>query len=257
MENRAKFIYKLLEVSSLLETTTYLEECLREIASTVAHTLFSQRCSIMLICEQEDHKDNEYYLQVFTHYGNLPPSAYQEVTRLNKGIAGYVVATGQPLLIKDITQSPFLSVASYPQQENSSFICAPIIINKRVIGVINVSFPILKICFDEKDLQLLTLFTQSTAKTIHLAQLQAILKSRFVAMAVANELEDKPVSESITFHPNPTVLAKLVAKSFFRELTKSGFGPNQIIEIATEVLNLLQNTLNRHKQRLAKGETTD
>ena len=76
-------------------------------------------------------------------------------------------------------------------------------------------------------------------------------------MAVTNQLEDTPVNKSITIHPNPTLLAKLVAKSFFRELTKSGFGPNQIIEIATEVLNLLHNTLNKHKQRLAKGEIID
>ncbi|ACK71529.1 putative GAF sensor protein [Gloeothece citriformis PCC 7424] len=254
MENQSTFIYKLLEVSSLLETTNNLEESLRDLASSVAYILEAQRCSIMLISELEQQEDNQYYIQVFTHYGNLPPSAYQEVTLLNKGIAGYVAATGQPLLIKDITQSPFLSAARYPQENNPSLICAPIVIKKQVLGVINVSCPTQKPCFDEKDLQLLKVFTQSTAKTLHIAQLQAMLKSRFVTMAVVNQLEDTPVSESISIHPNPTLLAKLVAKSFFRELTNSGFGPNQIIEISTEVLNLLQNTLNRHKQRLTKGE---
>ncbi|WP_013323803.1 GAF domain-containing protein [Gloeothece verrucosa] len=257
MENRSNFIYKLLEVSSLLDTTTNLEECLQEIASSVAQWIGAKRCSVMLISELEEQGDEQCYLRVFTHYGNLPPSAYQELTQVNKGIAGYVAATGQPLLIKDITQSPFLSAARYPQPENSSLLCAPIILSQRVIGVMNVSFPVDKSCFNEKDLKVLQLFTQEAGKTIHLSQLQAILKSRFVAMAVLNELEDKPVSQSITIHPNPTRLAKLVAKSFFVELTKSGFGPKQIIEIATEVLNLLQNTLNRHKQRISKGDTMD
>ncbi|MFN6233115.1 MAG: GAF domain-containing protein, partial [Microcystis sp.] len=40
------------------------------------------------------------------------------------------------------------------------------------------------------------------------------------------------------------------AKAFFKELTQAGFGTHQVIEIANEVLNLLQKTLNKHKNRL-------
>jgi GAF domain-containing protein len=254
MDNQRELIYKLLDVSNLLETGTNLEESLREIASTAALILKARRCSIMLLSEAYSHGQEQYYLQVFTHYGNLPPSAYQEITRINNGIAGYVAATAQPLLIKDITQSSFLSAARYPHQENHSFISAPVIITKQVVGVINVSNPSHKSYFDEDDLQLLKLCTQYTGKSLHIAQLQAILKSRFVAMAVARELEEQKAEESIAIHPNPTLLAKLVAKSFFRELTRVGFGPNQVIAIATEVLNLLQTTLDKHKQRLARDD---
>ncbi|MFM7877051.1 MAG: GAF domain-containing protein, partial [Microcystis aeruginosa] len=34
------------------------------------------------------------------------------------------------------------------------------------------------------------------------------------------------------------------------ELTQAGFGTHEVIEIANEVLNLLQKTLNKHKNRL-------
>lgn len=254
MNDQTRFIYRLLGLSHLLATKANLEDSLRDIALTAAQTLKARRCSIMLLSELETQSNDEYYLQVFTHYGNVPPSAYQEITRLNNGIAGYVAATGQPLLIKDITQSPFLSSARYPEDENHSLISAPIIIDKEVIGVINVSSPQNKEFFEEYDLHLLKLFTEYTSKSIHLAQLQVILKSRFVEMAVARELEDKQEEESITLSPDPDRLAKLVAKSFFRELTKAGFGPTQIIEIATEVLNLLQKTLDKHKQRLARDD---
>lgn len=254
MDDQKKLIYKLLDVSNLLDTGADLEERLREIASDCALMLKAQRCSIMLISEAYHQKKGEYYLQVFTHYGNLPPSAYQEITWLNNGVAGCVAVTGQPLLVKDMAESPFWPAARYPALDSHSFISAPIIITEQVVGVINVSVPSHKPYFDEQDLELLKLFTQYTGKSLHISQLQAILKSRFVEMAVARELEEQQASESIAIHPDPSRLAKLVAKSFFRELTRAGFGPNQVIAIATEVLNLLQNTLNKHKQRLARDD---
>jgi GAF domain-containing protein len=204
--------------------------------------------------KQVEPQKEEYYIQVFTHYGNLPQSAYQEVTRFNNGIAGHVAATGQALLVRDITQSPFMSAARYPHLENQSLMSAPIIITKQVVGVINMSGPTHKSYFEGQDLELLKLFSDYVAKFLHLVQLKAILKSRFVEMAVVRELEEQQAQESIVINPDPSRLAKLVAKSFFRELTKAGFGTNQVIAIATEVLNLLQNTLDRHKQRMDREE---
>lgn len=256
MDNHKQLIHKLLDVSNLLEADANLEESLDEIATISASMLKAERCSILLVSEASHQGQDEYYLQVLTHYGDLPQSAYQEIIRINNGIAGYVAATGQPLLIKNITKSPFLSAARYPYLHSPSFISAPIIITKQVIGVINVSSPLDKDYFQEEDLHLLKLFARYAGKSLHIAQLQAILKSRFVAMAVARELEEQQAEDSISIHPDPNRLAKLVAKSFFRELTKAGFGPNQIIAIATEVLNLLQKTLDKHKQRLARDEST-
>jgi GAF domain-containing protein len=253
-KKKTKFSYKLLDVSNLLEKTSNLEETLQEIASISAQILDAHRCSIMLVTKSEHKKNGESYIQVFNHYGNLPPSAYQEVTKLNNGIAGHVAATGQPLLTKDIRKSPFSSVARYPKTENPSLISAPIIMAKKVVGVINVSGAIHKTCFDEEDLELLKLFADYAAKSFHVVQLQGILQSRFLEMAVVKELEEKQAEESITINPDPVRFSKLVAKSFFGELTKAGFGPNQIIAIATEVLNLLQNTLEKHKQRINRED---
>lgn len=247
-------ILKLVDVASVLEAQPNLEEGLREVAVLTAQILKTRRCSIMLLSEAVATEAQTSCLKVFTHYGNLPPAAYTEVTPLNQGVAGCVAAAGTPLLIEDITQSKFAPAARYPNSENKSLMSAPIFWGGQAIGTINVSGPIEKECFDGEDLDVLNLFALFVGKSIHIAQLQAILRSKFVQMAVVSDFAERQVSASVSLNPNPTKLAKIVAKSFFRELTQAGFGANQIIEIATEVLNLLQNSLGKYKQRIARED---
>jgi GAF domain-containing protein len=252
MDNSNSFILQLLGVSNLLEEQTDLEQGLREVASLTAQMLNAQRCSIMLLSESQKQDNGGCYLRVFTHYGNLPQSAYQQITPLNEGIAGYVAATGKPLLIEDITQSQFVEAARYLDEANKSLISAPIPFGNQTIGVINVSSRVDRQSFKEQDLETLKLFALYIGKSLYIAQMQAILRSRFVELAVVRELAEIPSQGAIAIAPNPTKLAKIVAKSFYKELTKAGFGANQIIEIATEVLDLLQNNIDQYKKRLSR-----
>ncbi len=247
-----KFVYKLLNVFNLLEKSPDLEDNLQELASISVQMLEAKRCSIMLISQGENPENTENYIQVFTHHGDLNSSAYKEIANLNHGIAGYVATTGKPLLTSDISKSAFADAARYPKTENRSLISVPIMLAKKVVGVINVSGAINKDSFEQQDLELLKLFAHYASQSLHISQLQAMVKSRFVEMAVIKDLEETKAAQSIPLHADFNRLGKLVAKSFFRELTKAGFGTNQIISIATEVLNLLQGTLDKHKKRLEK-----
>jgi L-methionine (R)-S-oxide reductase len=249
-----KFLFQLLSISNLLEEQTDLEQSLRDVATLTAQSLKTQRCSIMLLSESENLDSGQPYLQVFTHYGNLPQSAYQQVTLLNDGIAGHVAATGEPILVKDITQSEFLEVARNLEGDNKSLISAPIFYSNKIIGVINVTSPLEKSNFDEQDLETIELFALFIGKSIQIAQLQTILRSKFVGMAVAREFSEFSSETAIAINPNPNKLVKIVAKSFYRELTKAGFGANQIIEIATGVLDLLQKNIARYKKRLSRDD---
>jgi GAF domain-containing protein len=249
IDNSTEAILKIVDITSVLEEQPNLEEGLREVAALTAQMLKTRRCSIMLLAETDVPESQGACLKVFTHYGNLPASAYAEATPLNQGIAGYVAATGTPLLIEDITKSEFASAARYPDAENKSLMSAPIFSGEQAIGTINVSSLIEKACFDGSDLEVLQLFALFVGKSIHIAQLQTILRSRFIQMAVLSDFAERQVTASVALNPNPTKLAKIVAKSFFRELMQAGFSANQIIEIATEVLNLLQNSLSKYSRR--------
>ena len=250
----SRFIFELIKASDLLEQQPNLEHGLREVARMTAQILNSQRCSIMLLEDEAKSSfhphagtredEGESYLRVFTHYGHLSQQAYTEVVRLNQGIAGYVAATSQPLLIEDITQSRFVTAARYSDDANKSLISAPILLGDQVIGVINVSSPTDGRCFNPEDLERLKLFALYVGKSIHTVQLQNILKSRFVEMAIAYDFSQSSDQRAIV-SPQPAKLTKIVAKSLFKELTSAGFGTNQIINISTEVLNLLQENLDQ------------
>jgi signal transduction protein with GAF and PtsI domain len=242
---------KLTDVALFLNVEGNLEDVFQKIASLTAHQLRARRCSIMLRSEQGLKGEISDYLQVFAHYGDLSPLAYQEIIKLDQGIAGSVAATGKPLLIKDITRSPFSNLARYPKtSKNNSCMAVPIMLNEQVIGVINLSFPLEKNSFELLDLEILQLFAQQASQSLQIVHLQGILKSRFVSMAVTREIAEIQSEHSIAVHPYPPKLAKIVAKAFFKELTQAGFGTHQVIDIANEVLSLLQKTLNKHKIRL-------
>ncbi len=254
MENHASLIDQLIGVAHWLEEQCNLEEGLREVASLTAQIFKTQRCSIMLLCEEDNPETEVFEWRVFT-YDKSPIAADQQgVSQLKHDIAGYVATTGKPVLIKDIAQSPLMPVASYLREMQQSWIAVPILLGERVIGVINLSEPLDRDCFNEEDLGWLQLFARLVGKSLHIAQLQTILRSKFVEIAVVNDCQERQVSDAIAMTPNPTKLAKIVAKSFFRELTKAGFSPNQVIEIATEVLNLLQSSLDKLKKRIIRDD---
>ena len=59
--------------------------------------------------------------------------------KLGEGIAGKVVEMGEPVLVDDIATDPRFNKANDPQYGNGSFICMPIRVGDRVIGVINMA----------------------------------------------------------------------------------------------------------------------
>jgi L-methionine (R)-S-oxide reductase len=253
MTTETDFIVKLIGASQLLEQQSNLEDGLRGLAGMTAELLHTDRCSIMLLSEMEEPSGGEgdVRLRIYAHYGNLPKAAYKEATRVNEGIAGYVAATGKPLLIQDITKSDFFTAARHVDHGNRSLISAPIVLAEKVIGVINVSSPKDGRTFTEEDLDLVNIFSLFVGKSIHTVQLQNVLKSRFLQLAMAQE-DGRKGSAAQPISPDPARLAKLVAKTIYRELTAGGFGPSQIISVTSEVINLLNENLEKHKKRLAR-----
>jgi signal transduction histidine kinase len=59
--------------------------------------------------------------------------------KVGEGVAGKVVEMGEPVLVDDIVSDPRFNKANDPQYGNGSFICMPIRVGDRVIGVINMA----------------------------------------------------------------------------------------------------------------------
>ena len=248
MGDTSSSLFKLHDLSGIFENKEGFDEMLSQLAKMTAKILDAKNCSIMLLSEAEA---GEHYLRVCANYGNLSAKALQEKTENGSGIAGHVAATNKALLVENIDVSPFADTARYPGNAKS-FISAPISIDSRVIGVINVNDPVKSSPFDEEDLNLMSIITLFAAKSIQVVQLQSLLKSRFAQMALTRESEKTIGDALIDTVQNPDQMAKILAKSFYREMAKAGFGSAQIINAASEIISELSRNLQKHSQRLKR-----
>lgn len=252
MQHQNQYIVRLIDASRLLDKQATLNEGLKEIALVAAKVLNTDRCSVMLI--EDDGPDERPRLRVYGHFGDLPKVALTEAVPADQGIAGHVVSTGKPLLIDDINHSPFLTQARGGDGRGRGLVSVPIEVDGRVLGVININSPQDERAFDDSDVGLLAVFALFVGKSIHTFQLQKILQSRFVQLALEREQQQDQPTQVTT---DPGRLAKIVAKTLYRELTASGFNANQIIGVTSEVINLLQENLDKHKRRQQREQGGD
>lgn len=244
------FVIRLLGLSQVLDQHTTLEDGLQALARLAADYLGCENCSIMLLQQAEGGESPR--LKVYATHGELPEAAYHTSQALNEGIAGRVAAEGKPLLITDLAHSALSDEARQPQDLRRGLMSAPILLGGQVIGVINVKHPADDRIFGQGDLDTLHLFALFAGQSIHVFQLQNVLRSRYLQQAMAAELKESGAAPG-PINPDPSRLARIAAKSFYRELTKAGFSPSDIISTATEVISLLHEHLDRHKKRMDRS----
>jgi signal transduction protein with GAF and PtsI domain len=245
-------LLKLVGLSNFLEQQTGLDECLNDLAEMAAGILEVRNCSIMLFHHEKD--PGEFRLRVFAQCGPLPEIARHEAANINGGIAGQVASKGEPLLVEDITQTAFFPLARRPDEPSKSFISVPIGIAGTVIGIINFSNPITDRCLDAGDLNSAVFVAMLVGKSIQVVEMQKILQSRFLQFAMAQETKALVGSSIAPLSQDPEKLAKIVAKTFYREMTKVGFDSRHILKAATEIISLLNQTLMKHKKRMEGSE---
>jgi L-methionine (R)-S-oxide reductase len=205
-------------------------------------------CSIMLLSEGE-HDAPRLKLWVSTEV--LPSSAWNETPGRGESIAGRVLEQRAPLLIADIRASEFAPLARQRNNRGASFICTPIVVGKHVIGVMNLSSQLDSPPFDESDLGLAEIVATLIGKSVQVERLQTLIRSRVAQASLAKE-EKEVVARLTDGTVPPARVAKLLAKSFFRDLSSAGFDPGQIIEAASEIITLVSNDINRYKKRMGR-----
>jgi signal transduction protein with GAF and PtsI domain len=235
-------------LSNFLDQQTSLDECLSELAAIAATVLDVGNCSIMLFQQGTDPFD--FRLRVFAKFGPLPEVAFSEAVKVKEGIAGQVAASGQPLLVEDILSSPYCNLARRPGNSSGSFIIVPIVISEKVIGIINFSNPNSREHLGNSDLNHAGSVALLVAKSIQLIHLQNILRSRILQLALSQNTKDMVAEVMTPIIRDPGKLAKIAAKTFYREMTRAGFDSDHIISAATEIISLLNQTLKKHKKRL-------
>jgi L-methionine (R)-S-oxide reductase len=137
--------------------------------------------------------------------------------------------------------------SQYVENTSKRSMSCPIVSHGKTIGIIHVSEPKNKRYFNPGNLRLLEVVALVIAKLIQVIQLQNILNSRFAQIALAQSVNSATVKPLMIPAHHQNRIAKIVAKSFYREMKKAGFGPNQIIITASEILSHLSENLRASK----------
>lgn len=216
-----------------------LEDSLQGQARECARLLGADSCSIMLLSGAAGEEDGR--LRVHAHAGapgdRLPAAALEASIGRGEAICGQVLASGQALLVEDIGKSAYALLARRPGDPGRSMMSAPVRIDGRTVGVANVAGK----GFTETDLLLFEVVCLFIGKSIQVAQLQHLLASRFAREALAREAEG-PV---LTAYRNPEAVARILARSFYKELTRAGFEAPQIVGATSEIIDQLNNRLHK------------
>ncbi|MDQ3185107.1 MAG: GAF domain-containing protein, partial [Pseudomonadota bacterium] len=104
--------------------------------------------------------------------------------------------------------------------------------------------------FEPDDLNLLDVVALFIGKSIQAIQLQNVLNSRFAQMALIQEAQKNMGNSLESVLHNPDQIAKIMAKSFYKEMTRAGFGSGQIINVASDIIAQLNSHLQRHSKRM-------
>lgn len=246
------WLNRLAGITSFLGGEGSLEDNLNELAATAANMLHADFCSIMLLTAVSDDCA-ELTLKLVAHHGPIADEAEKENVGPGQGIAGQVLESGKSILVEDIDKSPYADQARRKDQPYRSLIASPIHLNGELIGVINITGNRFPRPFNIDDQNLLDIAALFIGKSIQVMQLQNVLNSRFAQMALAQQ-EQQALQQKFSANPaqNPDQLAKLLAKTFYRELTRAGLSSSQIISTATEIINQLNSSLSKHKKRMER-----
>jgi L-methionine (R)-S-oxide reductase len=131
----------------------------------------------------------------------------------------------------------------------------PLPLDGRVLGVINVSRPRGESPFSTDDERVLHCLSLFAGKAIQAAQLAYLLNSGFAQRALESE-RGSPSRVLDAFSQGtaqPAQVARLLAKSFYREMKAAGFGANQIVGAAGEIIEQLSVSLRKHGQRIRRA----
>ena len=221
---------------------------LGKLAGLAASVTEAATCSIMMLSEGADDAPR---LKLWCSTETLPVSAWNETPRSGESIAGRVLEERAPLLIADIRSSEFAPLARQREDRGPSFICTPIAIGKHVIGVMNLSSRLGASPFDESDLRLAEIVATLIGKSVQVERLQTMLRSKVAQTTLAKE-GAHVVGRLTDGSVPPARVAKLLAKSFFRDLAAAGFEPGQIIEAASEIITLVSQDITRFKKRIER-----
>ncbi len=157
----------LYDISRIFNSTLELDDLLPVVAEKIRDILGAQAANLWLIDpEQQD-------LHCAQQAGEDPTTQEEERLALGEGVIGQVAKQGEARLVANAREEPLLVARQQANEEFQieSLMCAPLLKNEEVLGVVEVVNKSDGMPFDEDDLFFLTSISEQAAIALHNANL--------------------------------------------------------------------------------------
>lgn len=188
-ENKAR-LELLYEVSKRIGSAPRMTQMLEQVIKMTQHTLSASAASILLFRDN----DQELFFEVAS--GPVGKALKQVKLSTKYGIAGQVARTGKPLIVNDVSRSENFHkmIDDTTGFSTRSLICAPLVVHRRILGVIEVLNKLDGSEFGEQDLEAVVSVATTAAMAIENTRLhQTVLdayKGTITALAAAIDAKD-------------------------------------------------------------------
>lgn len=161
LRRQVRELTALAEASQTLTGPMYLDEMLQVIVETTARTMNAADCSLALI---EDGRLRLWVTQ-------QPREGIPEEVAIGEGLMGHVAATGERLMISDVTRDPWAAKSDWAVNQGLvSMLAVPLQVREKVIGVLACYTDVPRE-FSPEDVKLFSTLANQTALAIENAQL--------------------------------------------------------------------------------------
>ena len=203
-------------VGRKVASASQLPQLVKRITKMTQQALNASASSVLLL----DEKEQEFLFEVAE--GQAGKQLRQVRLSAQSGIAGWVAQHGKPLIVNDVSKDPRFSrrVDETTGFVTKSILCAPLIVHRKIIGVIEVLNKLEGSNFSGHDLEALVSVASTAAMSIENVRLQhAILeayKDTIKALAAAIDAKD-PYTRGHSQRVTKYVLIGANSLSFSRE----------------------------------------
>lgn len=242
---------RLQHLAALPEHPTSLEDSLKQCVAMTA-VLLDVHGSVILLFGEAEAGEEVPMLKVFAIGADQVVCISNDLQSRHAVVFDRVVAADAPELISKLGEGDFANLRHPQPDVFSSLIAAPIHINSKVVGILSASGHKSGRPLDQRDLEWLGMVGMLVGKSMQVVQLQNVLSSRFAQLALVREAKANLGVALEKAVENPDQLARILAKSFFREMTHTGFSTSQIIQASSEIIAQLSSSLSRHSKRMEK-----
>ena len=193
LERRVRELSMLNDVSRVVNSVLDLEKLLEVYLEVVSTKIGIRNCSIMLLETSTGAEAPVQNLRVAAAIGKSARNLAGQLLPMDSGVEAWVARNRLPVLIEDLADPGRLHPHGPCKYGSGSFICVPLLVKDRLLGVMDVNEKRTGEALNQNDLNLLTTIAGQVSIALENAKLYGVLQENALrtVQALASTLEAK------------------------------------------------------------------